>query len=226
MRHKVLTGIIGFFLLVGIVSAAGGGTDTTQNSNTDQANSETASQESSEPQAEAEPAERQPQGKKVTIGTGTFVGGEDVAVGLYDVTAGAGESGNFIVNEGASYNEVIGAGGLGVDKVRAKISEGDQIKISGLSNVTFTPVTAKFVTQQKAVDLYAGTFVVGEDVGEGRYKVTPGSGQSGNFIVNDGASYNEVLGSDFGVPEVTANLSNGDKITISGLSKVTFTPNN
>lgn len=52
-RHKILTGIIGFFLLVGIVSAAGGGTDTDTSNNTTPANSETTQT------AETKPAEKQ-----------------------------------------------------------------------------------------------------------------------------------------------------------------------
>ncbi len=52
-RHKILTGIIGFFLLVGIVSAAGGGTDTNTSTDTTPANSETTQT------AETKPAEKQ-----------------------------------------------------------------------------------------------------------------------------------------------------------------------
>ena len=219
---KIAWILFGVALVLGtIIAIASAGSNKTElnplTTNTSTPNTETKKEE--------KPAERQVQGTATTIGTGTFTGGKDVAVGLYDVTPGASQNGNFIVNEGASYNEVLGSG-FGVDKVRAKISQDDVIKISGLSSVTFTPVTAAFVKEYKAVDLYAGTFVVGEDVGAGRYTVTPGAGQNGNFIVNEGASYNEVLGSGFGVPSVTANLKNGDKIKISGLNKVTFTPSN
>lgn len=171
----------------------------------------------------AKPAKRQVEGKAATLGAGTFTGGKDIAAGLYDVTPGAGQSGNFIVNDAASYNEVLGS--FGVNKVRARISDGDTIKISGLSSVKFTPVKTPFITEHKPVNLYAGTFIVGEDIGEGRYKVTPGSGQSGNFIVNDGASYNEILGS-YGVKSVTVSLSNGDDIKLSGLNTAIFTPAN
>ncbi len=52
-RHKILTGIIGFFLLVGIVSAASGGTDTNTSTNSTPSNSETTQT------AETKPAEKQ-----------------------------------------------------------------------------------------------------------------------------------------------------------------------
>ena len=76
---------------------------------------------------------------------------------------------------------------------------------------TFTPVT-----------LYAGTWTVGQDIGEGRYVAAPGAGQSGNFMV-DPEGVNEILGSG-GVPNVTVNLKKGDTITIGSLGQVMMTP--
>ena len=167
-------------------------------------------------------------GTATTLGAGSFPGGKDVAVGLYDVTGGSGQSGNFIVTGTDSYDEILGsAGGAGgVPKVRVQISTGDQIQISGLSTVVFTPVTAPFVTTHTTTTLYAGTFTVGQDVGSGRYVATPGTGQSGNFIVSGTDSYDEILGSAGGaggVPNVSVTLSDGDIISISGLSQVTLT---
>jgi hypothetical protein len=72
---------------------------------------------------------------------------------------------------------------LGVPKVRVTISNGDTIKISSLSQVIFTPVTTPLVTTHTLVNLYAGTWTVGQDIGPGRYVATPGPGQSGNFVV-------------------------------------------
>jgi hypothetical protein len=150
-----------------------------------------------------------------------------VAPGLYDVTTGPGQSGNFIVNGTDTYNEILdGSGVNGVPKIRAQISNGDQIEISGLSQVIFTPVSTPFITTQAPVTLYAGTWTVGQDLGPGRYVATPGPGQSGNFII-DSEGVNEILGSDpsaYQVPNVTFNVQNGDVITVSGLSQVTLTP--
>ena len=161
-------------------------------------------------------------GTATTLGAGTFTGGKDVAPGLYDVTPGAGQSGNFIVQGKGSYDEILG-GSLGVPKVRAEISDGDSIQISSLSRVSFTPVATPLVTTQTQVILYAGTWTVGEDLGTGRYVATPGPGQSGNFIVA-GELDDEILGGSQGVPSVTVNLSKGDVITISSLSQVMMTP--
>jgi hypothetical protein len=167
-------------------------------------------------------------GTATTLGAGTFTGGKDVAVGLYDVTPGSGQSGNFIVSGTDSYDEILGVSdGQGVPKVRVQISTGDSIQISGLSQVVFTPVTAAFVTTHTTTTLYAGTFTVGQDIGAGRYVATPGAGESGNFIVTGSDSVDEILGgssADGGVPSVTTNLTKGDAIQISGLSQVTLTP--
>ena len=110
--------------------------------------------------------------------------------------------------------------------VRVTISTGDQVQISSLSAVTFTPVSTPFSSAHTTTNLYAGTWTVGKDIGAGRYVATPGAGQSGNFMVSGNNSYNEILGggsSVGGVPSLTVNLSNGDVINISGLSQVTMT---
>lgn len=175
------------------------------------------------------PAVRQATGTAVTFGSGTFTGGKDVQAGLYNVTPGAGQSGNFSTQgNNQTYNEILGvADGQGVPSIRAQISNGDQITISGLSAVTFTPVpTARLVTAHATVNLSTGTWTVGQDIGAGRYVATPGVGQSGNFIVTGNDSYNEILGgssADGGVPSVTVSLTTGDVIQVSSMSQVTMT---
>jgi hypothetical protein len=163
----------------------------------------------------------------VTLGAGSFLGGTDVAPGLYDVTTGPDQSGTFIVNGTDSYNEILDSSGTqGVPKIRVQISNSDQIQISGLSQVIFTPVSTPFVTSHSAVTLYAGTWSVGQDLGPGRYVATPGAGQSGNFIITS-EGINEVLGGDpsrGGVPSVTFNVQSGDVIEIIGLRQVTLAP--
>ncbi len=153
-----------------------------------------------------------------------------MAAGLYDVTTTAGQSGNFSVQGTNSYNEILGTSSEGlsaVPKVRVTISSGDMIMISGLSQVIFTPVTTPLVTTHSLVNLYAGTWTVGQDIGPGRYVATTTPGDSGNFSVeNEGV--NEILGTSSdglqAVPSVTLTLSKGDVINISGLSQVTMTP--
>lgn len=170
--------------------------------------------------------ERVIKGEQTTLGAGTFTGGQDVKAGLYDVTPGAGQSGNFIVHGTDSYNEILGETyGMGVSKVRVTISDGDSIQISNLSQVVFTPVTTPFVTSHMTTTLFAGTFTVGEDIGAGRYIATTSTAKSGNFIVHGVDSVNEILGQSqgMGVASVTVNLTDGDVITISGLDQVTLT---
>jgi len=165
-------------------------------------------------------------GKLTTLGAGNFTVGPDIPAGLYNVTPGAGQSGNFIVTGSDYYNEVLGsADGIGVPEVRARLQKGDEIQLSGLSSVTFTPVATPYVTAVKPVDLYAGTWTVGQDIAPGRYVATPGAGQSGNFIIN-GEGINEILGSaeGVGVPSVTVTVHKGDVIQISGLARVVMTP--
>ena len=167
------------------------------------------------------------EGTEVTLGAGEFTGGTDVAPGLYDVTTSPGQSGGFVVSGTDSYNEVLdSSGNRGVPEIRAQISKGDQIQISGLSQVFFTPVSTPFVTTQSVATLYPGTWTVGQDLGPGEYVATPGAGQSGTFIITS-ENVNERLGGDPGsgaVSSVTFNVQIGDVIEISGLKQVTLTP--
>ena len=140
------------------------------------------------------------------------------------MTTGADQSEQFVVTGTDVYNESLGTNG--VPKVRVQISKGDQIQISGPSEVFFTPVSTPFVTTYSAVDLYAGTWTVGQDLGPGSYLATPGTGQTGKFVIA-AEGLNVVLGSDqtLGeVPTVTFTVKDGDVIDISGLRQVALTP--
>lgn len=78
----------------------------------------------------------------------------------------------------------------------------------------------------KETTLSTGKFIVGEDIQSGRYVCT--SDSSGNFIVTDKNGLpiiNEILGNDdLGVSKVTADFKDGEKIEISGIKNVHFTP--
>ncbi len=231
--HRALSIIGGIIFLIIIISVANGNSKPTNT--TSITSTAPSSTKPSTPVVTAKPAAkvatRQVTGTAVTLGAGTFTGGKDVANGLYDVTAGAGQSGNFSVSGTDSYDEILGTDSSlsAVPKIRVQISTGDQISISGLSSVTFTPVTTPFVTTRTTTNLYAGTFTVGQDVAAGRYVVTPGSGQSGNFSTTGSSSYDEILGNDKSldeVPSLTVTIYKGDVVAISGMSQVTFTPSN
>ena len=77
------------------------------------------------------------------------------------------------------------------------------------------------------ITLSSGTFTVGQDISTGRYVVT-GDGR-GNFTVHGSAGLrvNEILrtkdsDSNFGVPSITTDLEDGDRIEIRGINNVTF----
>ena len=77
--------------------------------------------------------------KSISLHTGMFIVGEDIAEGRYVATPGAaGQSGNFIVNEGWKANEILG-GELGVPRVTLNLIDGDVITLSGLNTTIFTP---------------------------------------------------------------------------------------
>ena len=222
-------GLIVLVVIIAVIVTAG------SSSNNKPSGSPTSSNPSSQSSATTtatptpKPKTRVVTGKLVTLGAGTFTGGKDVADGLYNVTTGPGQSGNFIVSGTDSYDEILGNSAAGgVPTIRVTISTGDSIEIDSLTSVTFTPVNTPFVTTHSTVNLYAGTWTVGQDLGPGRYVATPGSGQSGNFII-EAEGVDEILGgssADGGVPSVTFNVSDGDVIDISSLSQVTLTPTN
>ncbi len=164
------------------------------------------------------------QGVAKTLGAGNYLGGTDVAPGLYNVTVGPGQSGFFTVQGTDSYDERLGDGG--VPEVRARISTGDQIAIGRLFQVNFTPVTTPYVTTHIRVTLYAGTWTVGQDLGPGRYVATPGLSQKGTLVIATEDVDATLAGNpnQGGRPNVTFTVKTGDVIAISQMSQVTLTP--
>ncbi len=87
----------------------------------------------------------------------------------------------------------------------------------------------KYVNTAKEVELFAGEFVVGEDVVPGRYEITSLKG-TGNFVVYDGEMpvVNEILtdnaSNQIGITKLEVDLSEGNTIQISGINKVLFKP--
>ena len=224
-KHKIITGIVALVIIGGIGSAMGSG----GKSNTTQT---PVSLMTATPVVAPAPKPvpvRQVAGVATDLGAGSFLGGKDVPVGLYDVTPSDG-SGNFTVKssgENLKINEVLGdAASLGVSKVRVNVSDGDAISLEGINKTHFEPVTIPFVTKVQAVSMYSGSWVVGEDVAAGRYVAAPTSG-SGNFVVNatnGTAVVNEILGGDMGVKNVTINLTDGQTINVGGINQVDLTP--
>ena len=167
-------------------------------------------------------------GIETDLGVGTFQGGKDIQIGLYDITSING-NGIFTVIAGGGAlrsNEVLGnAQNLGISKVRVNIQNGDEITLAGIDKVHFQPVTTPIITTVHTVNMYSGSWVVGEDIAAGRYMATTSG--SGNFVLNtiEGIpDINEILGGNSGVRNITVDLTDGEIIDISGIRQVMLTP--
>lgn len=158
-----------------------------------------------------------------TLNTGKFTVGTDIPAGRYVIT-GAGSGNLFINNESslAYVNEILGGGDIGVDSVTTDIKKGDTIEVSGMNQATFTPAENVLYTDT----LMTGNWLVGIDIAPGRYDIS-GNGGSGNLFIYDKSGIsvvNEILGGgDFGVEKVTADLEEGNIISISGMKEVKLT---
>lgn len=215
--EKIATVVIGLFLVGFTVELASG--DSIYKEPQENYINQLATDDQSEVK---EPAKRQVQGETTTLITGSYKSPEDIKPGYYDVVS-AGGSGNLYIKGSHRYNEILG-GTIGVSKVRVIIAEGSEIEISGVSGATFTPIDAEYVANHIETSLYPGSFIVGQDIGQGRYIAKAGSGQSGNLFIKGSKSVNEILGTSFGTPAVTVDVKDGDEIEISGLETVIFTP--
>lgn len=242
LRHKILTGIGVIAIAAAIGTSAGGkkndsSTDAgTSDNQVSVENPTTAAQaaeannaatQANEPKAATGKTRDNSSAQLTTLGAGTFTVGQDVAPGRYVITCPEGESGNISASSAKdplALNEILGTAlGLGVPSVTTDLTDGEEIKISGLSAVTFTPATTELRTS-----LSAGDWEVGLDVEAGNYIVTPAAGESGNFALYSKSGFPEtieILGDagGLGVPNVTVELEDGQKIAIAGLSEVTFT---
>lgn len=174
-------------------------------------------------------AQRVAKGTAIDLGAGTFIGGKDIQVGLYDVTPVDG-SGNFDIKSNTqdlNINEILG-GDIGVGKVRTLISDGDQVQLQGINKTHFQPINTPFATSKQIATLYSGYWVVGQDIIAGKYTVGNNQSENGsNFAVygSDGSlSTNEIIGGDQGVKNVTVDLKDGEIIEIGGSKGITLTP--
>ena len=242
MRHKVISIILALIIIGGIGSALNGGEDDKSTATTNTTNKDTSNTDSTKSTgstntdtSKSEPVEKSERvvtGKATDLGAGTFTGGKDIPVGLYDATPVDGQ-GNFTVNSSdgsLKINEILGAAnGMGVSKVRVEVVEGDKIQLQSINKAHFEPVTTPFVTKAQQLSLYSGVWKAGEDIAVGRYKAVPVNG-SGNFVVYDKSNMpkvNEILGGDAGgVKEVTFDIKDGEIINIASLNQVNITPVN
>lgn len=154
--------------------------------------------------------------KPVTLGAGTYeVGkGKDIEPGRYVIKAVQG-SGNLNSTGSGDINVILGQSADNtsgqVDSYTADLKANTKVKIEGINQTSFTPVT----NRQYLTQLSAGQWVVGKDIKAGRYKVVATQG-SGNFHSSNG-DINEILGTTADdttgqVKSVTVNLHNGEVI--------------
>lgn len=86
-----------------------------------------------------------------------------------------------------------------------------------------------YVNTAKDVELFAGDFVVGKDIVEGRYVVTTEE-KAGTFIVYDSEGLpvtTEVLGTAtemLAVEKIELDLFEGQKVSVTGINKVQLKP--
>ncbi|GIO27000.1 hypothetical protein [Ornithinibacillus bavariensis] len=162
--------------------------------------------------------------KETTLNAGKFTVGTDIPAGRYVIT-GEGTGNLFVYDEDGLpvVNEILDkSADMGVPNVTTDIKDGQEIEISGLNAVTFTPAKTKLSNK-----LTTGTWIVGLDIKAGRYNVTTPSG-SGNFFIYNNLGVpttNEILDAtgEMGVKQITVTLEDGQQIGISGLNEVDFT---
>lgn len=157
----------------------------------------------------------------VTLGAGQYKVGDQIKPGRYVIKAVNG-SGNFTSEDG-DINVILGQQANNesgqIDSYTTTLKKGTEIKIEGINQTSFTPVTSRtYLTQ-----LTAGQWLVGKDIKPGHYKIVATAG-SGNISSNNG-SINEILGtsanSDTGqVTSINVNLHKGEVINsdVEGIS--------
>ena len=157
--------------------------------------------------------------------SGTWKVGEDIEVGRYEITTTEGQSGNLFIrkeSDSGFVNDILGKNEFGgVEKVTVYLEGGEEIEISGLDSVLFTPITKV----EKTDEIHSGNWIVGIDIEPGTYIATTLEGQSGNLFVDDkdGSTItNEILGkNEFGgVDKAQLKLKEGYQIRISGINNV------
>ncbi len=155
---------------------------------------------------------------------GEHIVGTHLDAGSYEVTFNG--SGNFIAyaSDGSPLINEIGGSDLGVSKYRAILPQGAKIQISGMS-INVKPIKSTLMNYGE-VNLYAGYWIVGQDVTAGRYKAAATNGSGNFFVYGSGGTVktNEILGGEIGTPEVVINLEDGDIINIASLKNVKLVP--
>lgn len=216
---------LSMFLLVFLVTCALTACGSEPNQSGTNANQPATTNQTSQNQNSSTPLTRDNStAEQTTLYSGIFIVGEDIPAGRYVIT-GDGSGNLFVKNKGVlMVNEILDTEhGMGVPNVTVDLAAGNEIEISGINNVTFTPAET-----QSSTTLTTGVWLVGLDIPAGRYEVTCNDGESGNFFVHSGNKpvVNEILdrsGMGIGVEKIRVNLQEKQVVTISGFSTAIFT---
>ena len=179
------------------------------------------------------------------LGPGTYVAGQHLDPGLYEVTVNSGVSAAVVVplGEGDSFGSILEllsvpdfAGGPDgpVATLRLELSDGDEVVLTGGPRgeftLAFTPVVSRWIEPiDGTVTLHSGRWSVGEDLAPGRYVADVAPGARG-FLSVDRAGIRTAMelldgdGADGGRPSVALDLSIGDRVAVSGMNEVTLRP--
>lgn len=136
---------------------------------------------------------------------------------------------NKVSNENADLNSKVNDLQAQLDeaKAQAKNTAAKNDESSKDEETDQAVTTVSEPEKPKTTTLGTGSFYVGKDIDPGRYTVSTQS-QFGNFFVYDEngiPTVNEILGTDSqAVNNVTVDLKDGQKIEISGIQSVTFSP--
>ena len=162
----------------------------------------------------------------VILGAGTFVAGVDIPPGRYIATTENG-FGSFVVYERGTrlpeISEVLGyfAEPAYVPSVALTLVKDQEIKITRLAEVIFTPLKTEFKTE-----LTTGIWEVGLDIKPGTYTISSKDGRGGSFNLFEGDK--PVARMELGKNRAnskasgTVTLINGQTIRISAIPIVLF----
>jgi hypothetical protein len=181
------------------------------------------------------PNARKVVGTQTTLQPGDYTGGTDIPVGIYEASrVTKGDSGSFHIRGDKRYtvDEILGIDGESDSspRVRVIILKGILISIGEEGPVRFKPVTSDYVTAHSHITLHSGAFVVGQDIGAGTYRATPGEGFGGVLYIvgTDGKTkLSSILDSTPSSGEVgylDLSLAEGETVNITGIPEVKFTP--
>jgi hypothetical protein len=169
-----------------------------------------------------------------TLGPGTYVVGSDknIVPGLYSLSPGSQQHGNFtILSSTASHSVILDDNTDGVTNTKeawAQLSTGDKVQISGgnLSTVNFRAVVTSTSAQSALAKLYDDVFTVTDTphrTNPGRYFVTDSQDKDAYILIVDkdhNIKYNEPLnGTGF-----LATLEDGDQIATINMTTYLMKP--